>query len=64
MHNKGSQSTIGDALVCKIYERTDDRKDINITESMDLGNDVCPDRNGKFCYLGDMSTCIYKNLNM
>jgi len=27
---------------------------INIQKNVDLGNDVCLDRDGNFCYLGDM----------
>jgi len=51
---KGSLSTSGDAFVCAVCEKAGDGEDINTQVSMDLGNGVCQDRVGKFCYLGDM----------
>ena len=47
-------SVTGDAFVCQVCQRRGAREDINIQESMDLGNDGCLDRDGTFYYLGDM----------
>jgi len=38
-------------MVC---ERVGDGEDIDTEESMDLGNSMCLNRVGKFCYLEDM----------
>jgi len=51
---KGSLSTIGDAFMCNLCEWAGDREDVNIQESMDLGNVVCLERVGNYCYLRDM----------
>jgi len=51
---KESLSTIVVVFVCKVCQRTSDREDINIQESMDQGNDVCPDRVGKCCHVEDL----------
>jgi len=48
---KSLLSTIGNVFVCKVCEGADD---INLQESMDLGNGVCIDRVGRFCNMGDM----------
>jgi len=40
--------------MCNLCDRASNREDINVQESMDVRNSVCPYRVGKFCYLGAM----------
>ena len=52
---KSSLSTTGDEFIC---ETVGDGEDINIQESLDLGNSVCLERVRKFCYLENMLSVV------